>query len=155
VELKNMQTLYIKIFEFKTETYYKKILQEFSPDINIVGLVASNEKVVDSFKDGPSTKKFIETFNFLKLSNRVGLFIIEFIGNGVSSRVVIKKAACPWCTSRPSVATPATSSMKTRRSAMAYQPGSSTLKNSTPQKRVRMERSYCPTKALHGMDPIS
>lgn len=93
VELKNVQTLYIKIFEFNTETYYKKTLQEFSPDINLDGLVASNEKVVDTFKDRPSTKKFIETFSFPELSNRVGLFIVEFIGNGVSARVVIKKGS--------------------------------------------------------------
>ena len=93
VELKNVQTLYIKIFEFNSETYYKKTLQEFSPDINLDGLVASNEKVVDTFKDRPSTNKYIETFNFPELSNRVGLFIVEFIGNGVSARVVIKKGS--------------------------------------------------------------
>ena len=52
-----MQTLYIKIFEFNTETYYKKTLQEFSPEINLDGLVASNEKVVDTFKDRPSTSR--------------------------------------------------------------------------------------------------
>ena len=93
MELKNVQTLYIKIFEFNTETYYKKTLQPFSPDINLDGLVASNEKVIETYKDRPSTKKYIETFSFPELNDRVGLFIVEFIGNGVSARVVIKKGS--------------------------------------------------------------
>ena len=34
---------------------------------------------------------FRETFTFKELDNRVGLFVIEFIGNGHSSRAVIRK----------------------------------------------------------------
>ena len=45
LELKNVQTLYIKIFEFNTETYYKKTLRHFESSINLDGLVASDEKV--------------------------------------------------------------------------------------------------------------
>ncbi len=93
LELKNVQTLYIKIFEFNTETYYKKTLRHFESSINLDGLVASDEKVIDTFKDRPSTKKYLETFDFPELSHKVGLFIIEFIGNGVSARVVIKKGS--------------------------------------------------------------
>jgi len=88
-----VQTLYIKIFEFNTETYYKKTQSPFSSSINLDGLVASDEKIIETFKDRPSTKKFVETFDFPELRNRVGLFIIEFIGNGVSARVVIKKGS--------------------------------------------------------------
>ena len=41
----------------------------------------------------PPNKKFIESFNFPELDGRVGLFIVEFIGNGMSSRAVIKKGS--------------------------------------------------------------
>ena len=34
---------------------------------------------------------FTEKFSFPELSGKVGLFIVEFIGNGLSSRAVIKK----------------------------------------------------------------
>ena len=93
LELKNISTLYLKIFEFNTETYYKKTLQPFNTGVNLDGLVASTERVVDTFKDRPPNKKYIETFKFPELSNKVGLFIVEFIGNGMSARAVIKKGS--------------------------------------------------------------
>lgn len=37
--------------------------------------------------------KFRHTFEFPQLDNRVGLFVIEFISNGYSSRAVIKKGS--------------------------------------------------------------
>ena len=91
LELKNIQTLYIKIFEFNTETYYKKTLQPFNTGVNLDGLIASIEKVFE-YKY-PSNKKFVETFKFPELNDKVGLFIVEFIGNGMSSRAVIKKGS--------------------------------------------------------------
>jgi hypothetical protein len=36
-------------------------------------------------------KKFRHVFDFPELDDRVGLFVIEFISNGYSSRAVIKK----------------------------------------------------------------
>jgi len=93
LELKNVQTLYIKIFEFNTETYYKKTLKPFNTGVNLDGLIASTERVVEDFKDRPANKKYQETFNFPELANRVGLFIVEFIGNGLSARAVIKKGS--------------------------------------------------------------
>jgi len=93
LELKNVQTIYIKIFEFNTETYYKKTLQPFNTGVNLDGLVASTEKIVEDFKDRPSNKKFIETFKFPELTGKVGLFIVEIIGNGLSARAVIKKGS--------------------------------------------------------------
>jgi hypothetical protein len=93
LEIKNVQTLYIKIFEFNTETYYKKTLQPFNTGVNLDGLVASTERVVEEFKDRPTNKKYIETFSFPELDGKIGLFIVEFIGNGLSARAVIKKGS--------------------------------------------------------------
>ena len=91
VELKNIQTLYIKIFEFNTETYYKKTLQPFNSGVNLDGLVASHERILD-YKH-PAHKKFIEHYKFPELTGRVGLYIVEFIGNGMSARAVVKKGS--------------------------------------------------------------
>jgi hypothetical protein len=88
-----VQTLYIKIFEFNTETYYKKTLQPFNTGVNLDGLVASTERVVEDFKDRPANKKYTETFTFPELDGKIGLFIVEFIGNGLSARAVIKKGS--------------------------------------------------------------
>ncbi len=89
VEIKNVQTMFVKIFEFNTETYYKKTLQPFNTSVNLDGLIASIEK---SFNyQTPSNKKFVSEYTFSELNGKVGLFIVEFIGNGMSARAVIKK----------------------------------------------------------------
>lgn len=56
-------------------------------------MIATIERQVETFKDKPSTKKFQEHFDFPELKDRVGLFIVEFIGNGMSARAVIKKGS--------------------------------------------------------------
>ena len=81
----------MKIFEFNTETYYKKTLQPFNTGVNLDGLIASIEKSFE-YKN-PSNKKFLENFTFPELTGKVGLFIVEFIGNGMSARAVIKKGS--------------------------------------------------------------
>ena len=93
LELKNVSILYIKVFEFNTETYYLKNRRSFNADVNLDGMIATIESQVETFKDRPSTKKYLEDFDFPELKDRVGLFIIEFIGNGISARAVIKKGS--------------------------------------------------------------
>ena len=89
--LKNVPTLYIKIFEFNTETYYKKTLAPFNTSLNLDGLVAA-EELTRTFEHSPLLK-FEESFTFPSLEGRVGLFIIEFIGNGVNARAIVKKGS--------------------------------------------------------------
>ena len=43
VYLKNIPTLFIKVFEINTENYYKKNMSPFKTDINLDGLIASSE----------------------------------------------------------------------------------------------------------------
>lgn len=81
----------MKIFEFNTETYYKKNLMPFNTSVNLDGLDAS-----ESFKfiyDNSSNIRHREEFRFPQLNNKIGLFIVELIGNGVSARAVIKKGS--------------------------------------------------------------
>jgi len=91
VEIKNVSTLYVKVFEFNTETYYKKNLKPFNTAVNLDGLVASEEFIKEY--PHPPNKKHVEAFDFPSLTGRVGLFIVEMIGNGVNSRAVIKKGS--------------------------------------------------------------
>jgi len=91
VQVKNIQSLYLKIFEFNTETYYKKTLAPFNTGVNLDGLVASTEKTF-SYKHPPN-KKLVEKFVIDELDGRVGLFIVELIGNGMSARAIIKKGS--------------------------------------------------------------
>ena len=89
VLVKNVQKLAVSIYEFNTETYYKKNLKPFDSTLNLDGLQAS-EKFEVSY-DFSSNCQHRETFNFPQLVDKIGLFIVEFMGNGVSARAVVKK----------------------------------------------------------------
>lgn len=99
--IKNVQTLYIKIFEFNTETYYKKRLAPFNTTLNLDGLVAAEEET--KTYDRPALIQFEDTFKFPQLNGKVGLFIIEFIGNGINARAIVKKGSLSLL-HRPTVA---------------------------------------------------
>ena len=100
-ELKNVPTLYVKIFEFNSENYYRKNMAPFRTDVNLDGLIASHEESF-TFSELPQMK-FRHVFDFPSLDNKVGLYVIEFIANGFSSRAVIKKGTLSLVT-RSSIA---------------------------------------------------
>ena len=89
VDLKNVPTLFVKIFEINTENYYRQTMSVFKTDVNLDGLIASEELIFE-FKELPQ-KEFTKKFSFEGLKDKGGLYVIEFIGNGRSSRAVIKK----------------------------------------------------------------
>ena len=89
--IKNVPTLYIKIFEFNSVNYFKKTKTQFKTDIDLDGLTATKEYTFEF--DEPPQRKFTKIFEFEHLDDRVGIFIIEFIGNGFSSRATIQKGA--------------------------------------------------------------
>jgi hypothetical protein len=91
VSIKNVKQMVVKIFEFNTETYYMKNKAVFNTGVNLEGLEASDTLSFDY--DQPSNVKHDESFAFPQLNNKIGLFIIEFIGNGKSCRSVIKKGS--------------------------------------------------------------
>ena len=92
MEIKNVQELTIRVFEFNTETYYKKTLQPFDTSINLHGMVPSHTRIEkDCFKGVPKNKILTKSFDFDELKDKIGLFIIEFQGNGKMSRAIIKK----------------------------------------------------------------
>lgn len=88
LELKNVPTLYVKVFEINAENYYKSKMNPIRSDINLEGLVSSIERVVDH-KEPPQIR-YREEIKFPELQGKKGVFIIEFIGNGISARAVIK-----------------------------------------------------------------
>lgn len=89
VDLKNVPTLYVKVFEFNSLNYFKKMKQPFRTDVNLDGLIATKEFVYE-FDEIPQ-KKHRQIFDFPHLDDKVGVFIVELIGNGYSSRATIKK----------------------------------------------------------------
>lgn len=91
VEVKNIQTIHYKVFEFNTLTYYRKTMKPFNTSVDLDGLESAIEGKRDI--DAPENCKRKINFEFPQLTGKVGLFIVEFVGNGKSARAVIKKGS--------------------------------------------------------------
>ena len=78
LNIKNIPELVVKVFEFNTETYYKKNLKPFDTSINLHGMVPSIQRTEkEMFKNVPKNKILAKKFTFEELRGKVGLFIIE------------------------------------------------------------------------------
>ncbi|MFZ2961316.1 MAG: hypothetical protein WA705_30945 [Candidatus Ozemobacteraceae bacterium] len=86
--VKNVPTLITKIYEINTSAFYREKGEEISTGVDLDGLVA-NEETIASYTQVP-LRRHVEKFSFASL-NRPGVFVIEFLGNGRSSRALIRK----------------------------------------------------------------
>jgi hypothetical protein len=95
--VKNAPTLLVKVYEINTRHFYRTQSREVDTDINLDGLVANVERVIpgnpDPFRRTPVTVVFpgpnakpgsLE-------ANRPGVYVIDLIANGKSSRALIRK----------------------------------------------------------------
>ncbi|MCB1229711.1 MAG: hypothetical protein KDN19_05570, partial [Verrucomicrobiae bacterium] len=89
VYVKNVDDLMVKVYEINTLNYYLEEKRELNTDLDLDGLVA-NEETTHHF-DEPPVRRVRHTFDFDSLAKRRGAWVIEFIGNGRSSRVLVRK----------------------------------------------------------------
>ena len=87
VAIKNVHTLLIKTYKINLFNYYKCYMAPVSTTIDLDGLVAANERTV-VYKQNPQIRHN-ETFELDLKEN--GVYIVELIGNGVSSRSLVQK----------------------------------------------------------------
>jgi hypothetical protein len=88
VDVKNVETLVVKVFEINALNYYLAKGEEPDTTVDLDGLVAAEEKS-HAFKE-PPLRRVRRSFEFPSLS-RPGVFVVEFIGGGISSRALIRK----------------------------------------------------------------
>jgi len=88
VYVKNVSNLIVKVFEINAMNYYRENKREVDTDINLDGLVA-NEETVYPYKD-VALRRVLRHFDFASLKKR-GVYVVEFIGNGRSSRALVRK----------------------------------------------------------------
>jgi len=86
--VKNVEKLIVRVFEINAANYYRTYGKEVDTDINLDGLVPNEEQVV-TYND-PPLRRVLRHFEFPTL-NRPGVFVVDFIGNGRSSRALIRK----------------------------------------------------------------
>lgn len=92
--LKNVPELIVKVYEINALNYYRERGdrdggREINTDLDLDGLVA-NEETVHRYDDAPIRRR-TETFRFDSLTGRRGVWVIELIGNGISSRALVRK----------------------------------------------------------------
>ncbi len=88
VDIKNVKALMVKVYEINTANYYRELQREVETSINLDGLVA-NEETPYNYPDLPLRRER-RTFDFPALKNP-GVYVVDFIGNGKSSRAVVRK----------------------------------------------------------------
>jgi hypothetical protein len=88
VYVKNVPTLIVKVFEINTGNFYRANLRPIDTDVNLDGLVPNHEET-HSYDD-PPLRRVRRHFNFPQLDHR-GVYVIDFIGNGISSRALVRK----------------------------------------------------------------
>jgi hypothetical protein len=93
LDVKNVETLLVKVFEIDTLGLYEAQqragrMHEIDATLDLDGLVAHEEQ---SFQySEPPLRRVRRVFDFPGLS-QAGVYVVEFIGNGMSSRAVIRK----------------------------------------------------------------
>ncbi len=88
VRIKNVSRLMLKIYKLNLANYYRNNNAEISTAIDLDGLVANDELSFDYPQ--PSYHRHDETFALPGLQGR-GVYIVELIGNGISSRAMIRR----------------------------------------------------------------
>ncbi len=86
--IKNVPTLLVKVYEINTVNFYRTHKREVDTDINLDGLVANTEQT-QAYGE-PPLRRVARRFEFPQL-NRPGVYVIDFIGSGKSSRALVRK----------------------------------------------------------------
>ncbi|MFM9962327.1 MAG: hypothetical protein ACKV2Q_14030 [Planctomycetaceae bacterium] len=88
LHVKNVGTLIVKVFEINTKNFYREQLREVDTDVNLDGLVA-NRETTNTYND-TAFRRVRRRFEFPELK-QPGVYVVDFIGNGRSSRALIRK----------------------------------------------------------------
>ncbi|MCK6511415.1 hypothetical protein L6R29_15770 [Myxococcota bacterium] len=86
--LKNVKKLIVKVYRINAESYYRQHKKEVTTALNLDGLVANSEESY-TYEEAPILR-VRQSFSFPSLKQR-GVYVIDFIGNGKSSRALIRK----------------------------------------------------------------
>ena len=88
VVVKNVEKLIVKTYEINTMAYYRANAMEITTAVDLDGLVANMESSV--VYDLPPIRRHDEQFDLPHIK-QVGVYVVELIGNGISSRALIRK----------------------------------------------------------------
>ncbi|MCC6783877.1 MAG: hypothetical protein IT457_13625 [Planctomycetes bacterium] len=87
-DVKNVATLIVKVFEIDTFNWLRAQGREPDAAIELDGLVATEERTLRY--DEAALRRVRRSFEFPAM-DRPGVWVVEFIGNGIASRAVVRK----------------------------------------------------------------
>ncbi|HEX2749281.1 MAG TPA: hypothetical protein VHM91_14835, partial [Verrucomicrobiales bacterium] len=87
--VKNVPRLLVKVYEINTENVHRNNNAQVNTDLNLDGLTANSQQAHD-YADAPLLRSK-RTYSFPELKGKRGVWIVEFIGGGKSSRALIRK----------------------------------------------------------------
>ncbi len=88
VAIKNVKNLIVKIYKINTQNFYRTHEIEITTGIDLDGLVANKEEEI--YYNEVPLRRHQERLSFPHIT-KPGVYIIECIGNGKSSRALIRK----------------------------------------------------------------
>ena len=90
LDIKNIRTLIVRVYEINTLGYYQAMWQQLPADLNVDGLLPNHEMIFN-FEEPPLRRVRFKC-DLPQLKER-GCYIVDFIGNGRSTRAVIRKGS--------------------------------------------------------------
>ena len=91
VDVKNVRALEVKVFRINTLSYFLAKGAEVDTSLDLDGMIASGDELDLTF-DTPPLRR-VRTRIALPACKRPGTYIVELIGNGRSSRALVRKGA--------------------------------------------------------------
>lgn len=88
VDVKNVGELVVKVFRIDPLAYFQHMKREVNTDLDLDGLAASHELVIKLAE--PPVRRVRKTID-LPMCGRAGTYVIDLIGNGMSSRALVEK----------------------------------------------------------------
>jgi hypothetical protein len=88
VDVKNVDTLLVKVFRIHTLNHHRETGRDVDASIDLDGIVANEERTLRV--DEPPLRRVRRNIEFPSIRGR-GVWIVELIGNGISSRAVVRK----------------------------------------------------------------
>jgi hypothetical protein len=88
LHVKNVPTMIVKIFEINTVNYFRENRREIETDVTLDGLVPNSEQTLTYIE--PPVRRMDRRFEFPQL-DKPGVYVVDFIGAGKSSRALIRK----------------------------------------------------------------
>ncbi|MDG2125745.1 MAG: hypothetical protein P8J87_18740, partial [Verrucomicrobiales bacterium] len=87
--VKNIPDLIVKVYEINAFNVYQQTGIEIGTDLDLDGLVP-NTQTAHQHTETPY-QRVRRSFAFPGLKNRRGTWVVEFVGNGISSRALVRK----------------------------------------------------------------